>query len=332
MFEQQPIPQKKWPLRPSRRATLGDELEGFLRRKAATADLSDRGKEWYTQSTKAWHPFWRRSVSSLCRREIEDYVISRAEHSPVAARNELQVLKACLRAARSRGQRVDRGILDIPAIRHRPREGRALTLEELYAFSSYLPNYIRRIIPLAGLVGARQRVWFELTEDLVDFDRQHMRIPSALSKNRRPQHVTLIPTEIELLREQLAAREADTHLVFPTKQGHKWNRHHFRDRVWVRAVGAAGLEGFTFHMLRHTAASLMAFAGMDPAVAAARLGHSDGGALFLRRYRHLYETESQRQVALLEAFVRRERCRWSRDPSGGEAMGAGGIEPPTSRV
>jgi hypothetical protein len=48
----------------------------------------------------------------------------------------------------------------------------------------------------------------------------------------------------------------------------------------------------------------MARAGMDPAAAAERLGHSEGGALFLRRYRHLYEAEKRLQVARLESFVR----------------------------
>ncbi len=63
-------------------------------------------------------------------------------------------------------------------------------------------------------------------------------------------------------------------------------------------------EGFTFHMLRHTAGSLMARAGIDPAVASERLGHTDGGALFLRTYRHLYEAEKRTQAMRLEALVR----------------------------
>ena len=63
-------------------------------------------------------------------------------------------------------------------------------------------------------------------------------------------------------------------------------------------------DGFTFHLLRHTAGSLMALAGLDPAVACERLGHSDGGALFLRTYRHLYEGEKRVQAARLDAMVR----------------------------
>ncbi len=48
----------------------------------------------------------------------------------------------------------------------------------------------------------------------------------------------------------------------------------------------------------------MALAGMDPAVASERLGHSDGGALFLRMYRHLYEAEKRSQALRLESLVR----------------------------
>ena len=48
----------------------------------------------------------------------------------------------------------------------------------------------------------------------------------------------------------------------------------------------------------------MAMAGMDPAVAAERAGHTDGGALFLRKYRHLYEGEKRTQALRLEALIR----------------------------
>jgi hypothetical protein len=65
-------------------------------------------------------------------------------------------------------------------------------------------------------------------------------------------------------------------------------------------------EGFTFHMLRHTAGSLMALSGFDPAAAAERLEHNDGGALFLRTYRHLYEGEKRTNARRLEFLVREE--------------------------
>jgi hypothetical protein len=86
-------------------------------------------------------------------------------------------------------------------------------------------------------------------------------------------------------------------------------------RLWLKAIKAAAkndspppgrtsiFEGFTFHLLRHTACSLVAAAQMDPAVASERAGHTDGGALFLRTYRHLYEEEKRSQAQRLGAKI-----------------------------
>jgi len=173
------------------------------------------------------------------------------------------------------------------------------------------------------MVGARQRVWFELTDDLVDTDAALMTVPAALAKNRRDHVVYLTRVETRLFREQLLTRASGTGLVFPTPTGRRWTRSGFRERVWVAAVEAATrsigagsvFEGFTFHLLRHTAGSLMARAGIDPAAAAERLGHTDGGALFLRKYRHLYEGEKRRNALRFESFVREHLdASWTDEP------------------
>jgi hypothetical protein len=63
----------------------------------------------------------------------------------------------------------------------------------------------------------------------------------------------------------------------------------------------------------------MARAGMDPAVAAERAGNSDGGALFLQRYRHLYEAEKREQALRLEGFIRMSLDgSWTADAAGAE--------------
>ena len=204
--------------------------------------------------------------------------------------------------------------MSIPPIRHRPREGRALSVEQLYELASWFPEHSKRLVLLAGMVGARQRVWFELTDDLLDLDTAALEIPPALAKNRRAHRIYLTDLEAGLFREQLLARAPGSRLVFPTPTGRSWTRSGFRERVWLKATAAAAahnpaedsvFEDFDFHWLRHTAGSLMALAGMDPAVAAERMGHSDGGALFLRTYRHLYESEKRSQARLLELLVRR---------------------------
>jgi hypothetical protein len=47
----------------------------------------------------------------------------------------------------------------------------------------------------------------------------------------------------------------------------------------------------------------MALAGMAPELIAHRVGHSDGGALIYRRYRHLYRGEARAAVSLVDDFI-----------------------------
>jgi integrase len=307
---------------------------------------------FYEQSSKIWQEFAQVPVARLRRAEVEDFIAARAAERPRAAKNELEHLKRVLRDARDRGQRVSEAVLAIPHVRHVPREGWALTAVELYELASWVPEHSKRLVLLAGTVGQRERVWFEMTDDQLDVRAGTLTVRCEQAKNKRPHQLYLTGMERSLFREQLLIRAPGTPLVFPTPTGKQWTESSFRQRVWEKAIAAAVkneeqedrrsvFEGFTFHLLRHTAGSLMARAGMDPAVASERLGHSDGGALFLRTYRHLYEAEKREQAFRLEAWMRA-----SLDSSGTEddsedgfgsteprtLMGAAGIEPATPRV
>jgi integrase len=67
-------------------------------------------------------------------------------------------------------------------------------------------------------------------------------------------------------------------------------------------TAAAGLSGVSPHTLRHTHATWLASAGVPPALAAARLGHADGGALFLGVYAHPGVSEGAAALRALEDF------------------------------
>jgi integrase len=293
--------------------TLGEEVDGWLERHRAMSGTRERTAEFYERSAKIWERFRNTRISAVRRAPIEDFIGKRASEHPRSAQNELELLKRVLKDARGRGQRVDEGVLSIPAIKARAREGRALTVEQLYELASWFPEHSSRLVLLAGMVGARQRVWFQMTEDLLDLRAGALSIPASLAKNRRAHRVYLTDLEVGLFREQLLVRAPGTSFVFPTPTGRQWTRSGFRERAWVKAVKAAVkndpagpgsvFEGFTFHLLRHTACSLMALAGMDPAVASERAGQTDGGALFLRKYRHLYESEKRVQALRLQALV-----------------------------
>ncbi len=51
--------------------------------------------------------------------------------------------------------------------------------------------------------------------------------------------------------------------------------HYWRNRVWVSACEAAGLEGIGFHSLRRASATALVHARVDLKTAQTRLGYSD---------------------------------------------------------
>jgi integrase len=296
--------------------TLGEAIDGTLARIKAMRSTSENTTTYNERSAQFWVPLRATRVPMLRRAQIEDMIQARAEKHPRSAKNELEFLKRVLHDAKGRGQRVDGALFEIAPVKHRPRRGRGLTVSELYELASWAPEHALRLILLAGQVGCRQNVWFSLTDEMVDLKAATITIPARLAKRRVEHRIYLTELEASLVREQLLARAAGTSLVFPTVEGKKWTANRFRDRVWLRTVEAAIkngpnkrddspsiYEGFTFHLLRHTAASLMAHAGMDAAVAAERLEHSDGGALFHKTYRHLYEGEKRTQANRLQTLV-----------------------------
>ena len=78
---------------------------------------------------------------------------------------------------------------------------------------------------------------------------------------------------------------------------------HARERETNWRGRTSVFAGFTSICSVIRPVSLMASFGMDPASAAERLGHTDGGALFLRTYRHLYEGEKRAQAERFGARV-----------------------------
>lgn len=299
---------------------LGDELDGLLRRKKTMGGkrgpLRPAGVRYYQDCVRPWEPLRNTPVPALRRKQVEDHIAGRAAVASTSARNELQFLKAALRAAQSRGQQVDVGIFEIDPIRVEPQEGQALDYDELLGLASWLPERVKRIVPFCGTVGLRFTEAVTLTDDRVDLEAGTIFVPARINKSRRPKPISLARIEIQLLREQLLARPAGTRVVFATEKGGIYSHSGFQS-IWLPALLAAGraheetnergrtivVADFRFHWLRHTAISLMARAGMKAELIAERVGHNDGGALIYRRYRHLFPSEVREAVSMLDRMV-----------------------------
>ncbi len=89
-------------------------------------------------------------------------------------------------------------------------------------------------------------------------------------------------------------------LVFPTVDGQPMRRSNFRARVWVPATSQAGMSGFRFHDLRHTAATLGAASGTSLKALMARIGHASARAAL--RYQHVIDGQDADIVNYLERF------------------------------
>jgi len=138
--------------------------------------------------------------------------------------------------------------------------------------------------------------------------------PSSPKTDSGRRSVPLDPHLVALLKahrktqreERLRAGAAwvDSGHVFTNELGEPLNPD-WISRRFVELAKAARLPPLTVHGCRHTAASIMLSSGIDPATAAAILGHSSP-VITMSVYRHLFEGETARAGALMSRVLRGE--------------------------
>jgi integrase len=252
------------------------------------------------------------STERIRRPLVEDLIARLAARAPRRAHMALGTLKRVLRDAEERGQRVDPGLYRITVARAAEREPRFLTWEEADELASWMPEQVRRIVPIAILSMLRRGEILALRDRDLDLEAasisvfaQHQDGARVATKTRAGRRtVDVGPQAVRLLAEQQAARTPSPDgYLFPNRAGGPFDADNFMSRVFKPAARAAGIPELTFHDLRHTGASLMIAAGCHVKVIAEQMGHSDGGALVLKRYGHLYKGARRQAAAALEAHV-----------------------------
>jgi integrase len=112
-----------------------------------------------------------------------------------------------------------------------------------------------------------------------------------------------LPAELrkELIDLRLAsAFSQDEHPIFASREGTPLAHRNVTRRGFEMASQAAGLDGVSFHDLRHAAASRLIAAGVDPVTVAAVLGHEDANVT-LKVYAHQFNRQ-RRDDAVREAL------------------------------
>jgi integrase len=97
------------------------------------------------------------------------------------------------------------------------------------------------------------------------------------------------------------APDADA-LLFTAARGGPMFRGTFNREVWQPAVTKAGLEGVTFHGLRHSFVAIMVAAGCNVREVSEWAGHGSVG-FTLTRYGGLFEDSSDAAIDRLDALL-----------------------------
>ncbi len=170
--------------------------------------------------------------------------------------------------------------------RERGRE----TMPEVGTFGDHLTPMV-----LASInTGLRRGELFNLTWQDIDLDRASLAVRGEGAKSGTTRHIPLNDEAVASLRTWQHQTGATAGLVFPGKTGLPLTH---TKRSWANLLKAAGIEGFTWHCLRHHFASRLVTEGVDLNTVRELLGHSD--IKMTLRYAHLAPEHKAAAVAKL---------------------------------
>ena len=196
-----------------------------------------------------------------------------------AARNRYRAtVRAILRKADREWEWIERAPV-IRLEREPPSPGRWITREEAARLVSVSPAHLQPVIRFALATGLRKSNILGLRWDHVDLQNRQLWVSAEDSKGKKTIGLPLNGPALDVLIE---CRSNHPDFVFTVDgRPYQWIDH----RTWLGACKRAGLEGFRFHDLRHTAISWLAQAGVDPQ----RLRQIGGWATLamVERYSHL---------------------------------------------
>lgn len=198
--------------------------------------------------------------------------------------------------------------------RERPKPGptrvRHLSRDELSRLMHETPRRYRVAVATGLFAGLRISELLGLTWDDVDFDQRVLRVRWQMeSKGRQPNRrrvkteagrrdVVMMPALATLFRHHRLETpwSRDQDLVFATRVGTTIGQRNLASRGLGKASEAARIDDVSFHVLRHTFASILIAQGRDVVFVSRQLGHTSPG-FTLRVYAHLFDAREQAEKA-----------------------------------
>jgi integrase len=211
--------------------------------------------------------------------------------SASSIRQNIAVLRSCLKAAQIDGHLDTLPLLGVRMPRAHSRQPAVLTLEEAFAMVEAAPAEWQCAIATALFTGLRLGELLGLTRADIDLPGRRRSVRATLTEvsGRSPRLLREEPKSragyrqvpiVEALAVRLEAHldalgPTDEDVVFASPVGTLMSKSNFYRDAWLPTRAAAARENLTFHDLRHTAASLLlAHSGAELAELKFVLGHS----------------------------------------------------------
>lgn len=157
-------------------------------------------------------------------------------------------------------------------------------------------RYLYALVVLALSTTARKMELLTLTWGDVDLSRGRLILHQT--KNKERHSLPLTGHAAKVVQALSKVRRIDTALLFPRPDGKAPTDIRY---AWQQALGAAGIDDFRFHDLRHSAASYLAMNGASLLEIAAVLGHKT--LSMVQRYSHLTEGHTAAVVGRMNRAI-----------------------------
>jgi len=215
-------------------------------------------------------------LSEIHPKDIDDFKEVRLKDvKPATVNRELSTLRQIFNLAKRWKKYYGENPVSISGLL--PEENvkeRILALEEERRLLSFSNPYLKPILITALQTGMRKSEILTLKWSNVDFDNGIITIDQTNTKSKKTRRVPINSTLKTLLIEQKLKCGGSDYL-FLSPSGSPYKYHDSIKGAFQRTCNKAGITGFRFHDLRHTAATRMIEAGASIVAVSKILGHSD---------------------------------------------------------
>lgn len=297
--------------------TVGTQLDAWL--SSQRIEASTRAS--YESAIRFWKAgIGDKTLRALRHSQILTVLARRPDLSGKTVNNYVSVLREALELAVTDGILEANAAAKIPRARHQKEPPDPYSRDELDTILADIttrhPGQVANMVEFWFWTGLRTSELFALSWENVDLARGTALIAEALvrgvhkdrTKTNVARTIKLNSRALDALQRQRAHTQLAGGAVFNDPRfGTPWvDERAFRRSFWTPTLKRLGIRYRRPYNMRHTYATVMLMAGMNPAFCARQLGHSV--EMFHRTYAKWLDGEqNDREMERLEASIVRTR-------------------------